>query len=137
MTMKKHSLQSAILAVALMLGLSTAMTVGHALVAPAAAQAGVLGKIKGAAKTVGKGAASVGKTVGKSVARTAVVTGKAAAQSPIGKGAVIVGKGAATAGKGVARDVKRVAVVAGKALKPTVGKSLARAGSAIKRAVGR
>ena len=106
MTMKKHSLQSAILAVALMFGTSTVMTVGHALAAPTAAQAGVLGKIKGAAKTVGKGAATVGK-------------------------------GAVRAGKGVGSGVKDAAVVAGKALKPAVGKSLARASSAVRRAAGK
>jgi hypothetical protein len=108
MTMKKHSLQSAILAFALMLGISTAMTVGHALVAPAAAQAGVLGKIKGAAKTVGgvaksgvksttnavgglakvgaNAAVRAGKGIGSDVKRTAVVTGKAVVKSPVGQG---------------------------------------------------
>ena len=107
--MKKHSLQSAILAVALMLGTSATMTVGHSLVAPTAAQAGILGKVGGAVKGAAKSVGSAAKTVGK---------------------------GAVHAGKGIGRDVKRVAVTAGKAaVQSPVGKGLARAGSVVRRKI--
>jgi hypothetical protein len=118
MTMKKHTLQSAILAVALVFVTSVTMTVGHALVAPAAAHAGVIGKIKGAAKTVSKGAAK----------------GIAAA----GKGVQTAGKVAVAAGKSVGRDAKGAAVVANKAVFRTpVGKSVARATNVVRRAISR
>jgi hypothetical protein len=115
MTMKKQSLQSAILAMALMLGISTTMTVGHALVAPTGAQAGVLGKIKGAAKTVGKGAASVAKSGVKSTTNA------------VGGLAKVGANAAVRAGKGIGSDVKRTAVVTGKAVvKSPVGQGVGR-----------
>ena len=90
--------------------------------APTAAQAGVLGKIKGAAKTVGKGAATVGKTVGKGA-------------TTVGKGALHAGT---TAGKGIGREVKRVAVASGKAaVQSPVGQSVRRATNVVRRAAGR
>lgn len=107
--MKKHTLQSAILAVALMFGTSATMTVGQSLVAPTAAQAGVLSRIGGAvkktatrvggaAKTVGKGAAYAGKAVrggvsgvGGTVKREALRAGGVIARTPVGKAVAKVG----------------------------------------------
>lgn len=129
--MKKHTLQSAILGAALMFGISATMTVGHALVAPNAAQAGVLGKIKGAAKTVGN---SVGKGIG------AAGRGVQTAGNAVGKGAKIVGKGIVrtntTVAKAVGGEVKRAAVGANKAAFQTpVGRGLSRAVSAVRRKI--
>jgi hypothetical protein len=130
-TMKKHTLQSAILAVALMFGTSATMTVGHALVAPSAAQAGVLGKIKGAAKTVSKGAAKGIAAAGRGVQT---------AGNAVGKGAKIVGKGIVrtntTVAKAVGGEVKRAAVAANKAAFQTpVGRGLSRAVGAVRRKI--
>ncbi len=58
--MNKHTLRSAVLAMALTLGASATLTIGHSLAAPTAAQAGVLGGLKNAAKAVGGAAKKVG-----------------------------------------------------------------------------
>lgn len=56
----KRTLQSAILTVALIFGMSATMTVAHSLAAPTVAEAGVLGGLKKAAKTIGGAAKKVG-----------------------------------------------------------------------------
>ena len=58
--MNKQTLRSAVLAMALTLGASATLTIGHSLAAPTVAQAGVLGGLKNAAKSIGGAAKKVG-----------------------------------------------------------------------------
>jgi hypothetical protein len=109
MIMNKHTLRSAVLAMALTFGASATLTIGHALVAPTAAHAGIIGKIGsavkstakrvgGAAKTVGTGAVHAGKAVrggisgvGGKVKQGALKVGGVIAKSPPGKAVAKVG----------------------------------------------
>ena len=92
--MNKQTLRSAVLAMALTLGASATLTIGHSLAAPTAAQAGVLGKIGSAVKTTAKGLGAAAKAGAH--------------------GVVFAGK---RIGQGVGGGVKRGAVAAGKAIK--------------------
>jgi hypothetical protein len=74
----KRTFVSAVTAACLTLGTAGAINVASALVAPTTAHAGVLGTIKGAAKSVGSAAKTVGKTVGKGAAIGGKAVGKAA-----------------------------------------------------------
>ena len=62
--MNKHTLRSAVLAMALTLGASATLTIGHSLAAPTAAEAGVLGKIGSAVKSTASRVGSAAKKVG-------------------------------------------------------------------------
>jgi|SRR5262245_2981038 hypothetical protein len=97
----KATLKSTMLAAALTLGTATVMTLGHSLVLPTVAEASVLGKIKGAAKTVG-GAA---KTVGKGVAKAATTTGRVVAKSPVGDLVKRTGRGIVGSGREIGRRI--------------------------------
>lgn len=92
--MNKHSLRSAVLAIALTFGTSATMTVAHSFAAPTVAEAGVLGKIGGAVKRTAKGFGAAAKAGAH--------------------GVVFAGK---RIGEGVGGGVKRGAVAAGKAIK--------------------
>jgi hypothetical protein len=105
----KRTFVSAVTAACLTLGTAGAINVASALVAPTTAHAGVLGTIKGAAKSVGSAAKTVGKTVGKgaaiggkAVGKAAVVTGKAVGQRVADVG-VGTARNAAYLGKQIAR----------------------------------
>lgn len=67
----KRTLQSAILTVALIFGISATMTVAHSLAVPTAAHAGVLGKIGSAVKSTAKRVGGAAKTVGGGVVHAA------------------------------------------------------------------
>jgi hypothetical protein len=95
----KRNFLSTLIAACLTLGLAGTINVASALVAPTTAHAGVLGKIKGAVK-------SVRTTTGK-IAGTA---------GPLGKS---VGKGVVAAGKAVGKAAGSVAVGTAKRLKQT------------------
>ena len=108
--MNKHTFRSAVLAMALTLGASATLTIGHSLAAPTTAQAGVLGGLKnaasrigGAAKKVGGGAVHAGKGikggvsgVGGLVKRGAMKVGGVIAKTPpakaVGKVGVKIGR---------------------------------------------
>jgi hypothetical protein len=97
------NLKSVAVAAMLSVLMATAVTAGHAIVHPGAAQAGVLSSVKGAAKKVGgavkntakgigaaaKAGASVGKQagtgVGSTIKRAAVRVGHEAAKVPLVK----------------------------------------------------
>lgn len=103
----KATLKSTIRAATLSLALAFGMTAGQAILKPAPAQAGVIGKIGGgiksaakavgggvkkAAVTVGSAGKKVGVGVGTNVAKGAVVVGKLAAKTPPVKGVINAGK---------------------------------------------
>jgi hypothetical protein len=89
MNMNKQTLRSAVLAMALTLGASATLTLGHSLAAPTTAQAGVLGGLKNAAKTIGGAAKKVG---GAAVhAGKAVKGGISGAGGLVKRGAMKVG----------------------------------------------
>jgi hypothetical protein len=95
-----NALKSKLFAGALSLGMAITLTVAQSIAAPAPAHAGVIGSIKGAAKSVGgavktaaKGvgtAAKLGAGVGKQVA---IATGKNLAKLPPVKGVINAGQG--------------------------------------------
>lgn len=95
--MKRSKLKSMLALAALSLALAFGMTAGHAILAPHAAQAGVLGKIKGAAKTVGGG-----------VKKAAVIVGKTAAKTPPVKAVISVGRAARDAASRIPRIPSRI-----------------------------
>jgi hypothetical protein len=89
MNMNKQTLRSAVLAMALTLGASATLTIGHSLAAPTVAEAGVLGGLKKAAKTIGGAAKKVG---GAAVhAGKAVKGGISGAGGLVKRGAMKVG----------------------------------------------
>src|SRR5262245_66609541 len=85
--MNKHTLRSAVLAMALTFGVSATLTIGHSLVAPTAAQAGVIGGLKNAAKAVGGGVKKAAVTVGSAGKRVgnAAVSGVTAIKGGISR----------------------------------------------------
>lgn len=107
--------KSKFVAAAIALVVAAGVSTGQAIVFPSVAEAGVLSKVKGAAKTVGgavkttaqnlggaaRAAGALGKQVGGGVGshikRAAVRVGKEAARTPIGTSAKYVGKGAKVA----------------------------------------
>jgi len=110
------TLKSAFFAATLSLVLAFGMTTGQAIFYPDTAQAGVLGKIKGAAKAVGGGVKKAAVTVGSAGKKVGVAVGTAGKRVGVGvgknvaRGAVVVGKAAAKTPpvKGVINAVKAV-----------------------------
>jgi hypothetical protein len=124
----KRTFLSTLIAACLTLGTAGAVNVASGLVAPTTAHAGVLGKIKGAAKSVGGavkkaggavmktgqdignkvGPLAVGKAVGKGAIAGAKAVGKGAVAGgkAVGRLAVQTGQGAASAAKAVAKGLK-------------------------------
>jgi hypothetical protein len=112
----KRNVKSKMLAAALMLGAATPLTLSASILTSTAAEAGVLSKVKSAAKKVG-GAA-------KSTAKGFVAAGKAAGA---------VGR---QVGVGVGGTVKRAAVAVGhQAAKLPPVKGVINAGRAVKQAL--
>jgi hypothetical protein len=106
------NLKSAFFAATLSVALAFGMTTGQAVFYPDTAQAGVLGKIKGAAKavgggvkkaavTVGSAGKKVGVGVGSGVNSAAIAAGKAAAKTPPVKAVI----NAARAARDAARKI--------------------------------
>jgi hypothetical protein len=91
------NLKSAFFAAMFSLAMAFGMTAGQAVFYPDTAQAGVLGKIKGAAKTVGGG-----------VKKAAVVVGKVAAKTPPVKAVIDAGRAARDAARRIPRIPSRI-----------------------------
>jgi hypothetical protein len=89
MNMNKQTLRSAILAMALTLGASATLTIGHSLAAPTPAEAGVLSGLKTAAKKAGGAVKKVGGGVVH--AAKAVKGGVSGVGGKIKQGAMKVG----------------------------------------------
>jgi hypothetical protein len=106
----KRTFLSTLIAACLTLGTAGAINVASGLVAPTTAHASVLGKIKGAVKSVGGAVKTAGGTV-KTAAKGVGAVAKSAATT-VGKGAVAggkaVGKAAVVTGKTVGRVAKDV-----------------------------
>jgi len=112
------NLKSIFLAAALALTTAAGLTAGQTIIFPDTAQAGVISKVKGAAKsvgsaakTVGKGVATVGKRAGVGVARNvkrgAVSVGRVAARTPVVKGVKNFGKSVKVAASKVKKAIGR------------------------------
>jgi hypothetical protein len=123
----KRTFLSTLIAACLTLGTAGTINVASGLVAPTTAHAGVLGKIKGAVKSVGhhvkkaggavmRTGQNIGNKVGPLAVGVAVGKGALAAGKAVGKGAVAVGKGAVAVGKAAGKAVGKGAVAAGKAV---------------------
>lgn len=119
------SVKSKLLAAALAFGLATPLTLTQSIVTATPAEAGVLGSIKSAAKSVGGAVKSGAKAVGggtvtaaKAVGSASVVVGKRLghAGADTGKtiggfavdGAKVVGRAGAAIGRGAAQDAKQI-----------------------------
>jgi hypothetical protein len=100
----KTSLKSKLFAGALTLATALAMTAGHAIAIPDAAQAGVIGSIKGAAKKVGGAVKNTAKGIGAAAKAGAYagkqVGGVIAKYVPPVKGVINAGKAIKVAVKG-------------------------------------
>lgn len=119
-----RNVRSKFVAVVLAFAVAAGMTAAQAIVYPDVAQAGVLGKVKGAAKKVGgavktaaknvggaaKAAGAAGKQVGvgvgRNVKRAAVRVGKEAARTPVVKGIKNAGKVAKMAASKIRKAVR-------------------------------
>jgi hypothetical protein len=112
----KRTFLSTLIAACLTLGTAGTINVASGLVAPTTAHAGVLGKIKGAVKSVGHHVKKAGGAVMRTGQNIGNKVGPLAIGEAVGKGALAagkaVGKGAVAAGKAVGKG----AVAAGKAV---------------------
>lgn len=108
------SIKSKVFAAIFALGLATPLTMAHSIVTATPAEAGVLGSIKNAAKSVGGTVKGAAKAVGGGtvVAAKAVGGGAATAAKAVGGGTVTaakaVGGGAVTVGKAVGVGAVRI-----------------------------
>jgi hypothetical protein len=110
--MMKRTFLSTLIAACLTLGTAGAINVASGLVAPTTAHASVLGKIKGAVKSVGGQVKKAGSAVMKTGQDIGNKVGPLAVGKAVGKGAIAAGK-AAVAG---AKAVGKAAAVSGKAV---------------------
>jgi hypothetical protein len=112
----KRTFLSTLIAACLTLGTAGTINVASGLVAPTTAHTGVLGKIKGAVKSVGHHVKKAGGAVMRTGQNIGNKVGPLAIGEAVGKGALAagkaVGKGAVAAGKAVGKG----AVAAGKAV---------------------
>lgn len=110
----RTSIRSKLYAAILALGLATPLSMAHSVMTATPAEAGALGSLKSAAKSVGSAVKSGAKAVGggAATAAKAVGGGTATAAKAVGGGTVVaakaVGGGAVTVGKAVGVGAVRI-----------------------------
>jgi hypothetical protein len=121
----KRTFLSTLIAACLTLGLAGAINVASGVLAPTTAHASVLGKVKGAGKSLGvavkKAGGAVmnaGKTIGSKVGPLALA--KTVGKGVVAGGKAVAGKVASVGGRAIAKAVSKAAVASGvaKRLKP-------------------
>jgi hypothetical protein len=112
----KRTFLSTLIAACLTLGTAGTINIASGLVAPTTAHAGVLGKIKGAVKSVGHHVKRAGGAVMKTGQDIGNKVGPLALGKAVGKGAIAAGKAVGKAAVVTGRAVGKGAVAGGKAV---------------------